>query len=165
VGDPQPVPSVGVPASDLLLDNQPFPLGWIVFPCDPDCGDAERADIARRDFVGPANGPGHALQDVFHFANEDDALAKFKRYEASVAYSSPLEVTYLSPIADEQFLHCGLDEISGCRAGLQYGNYFVYFYFDIDDGEGRGLGIEEVEPILRAMDERVIELLHTLPPS
>jgi hypothetical protein len=35
----------------------------------------------------------------------------------------------------------------------------VYFYFDIDGSRGDGLKIEEVEPILLAMDERASELL------
>lgn len=158
VGDPQPVPAVYIPASDLLLDNQSFPTGWRVLPCDPDCDDAERADIARRDFVGTVDRPGAVVQDVFHFANEEDALAKFERYEETDALLSPLEITYRSPFADKQYVYCKLDNTPGCSVGLQYDTYFIYFYLHIDDGSGYGLELEEVEPVLRAMDQRVSEL-------
>ena len=63
-----------------------------------------------------------------------------------------------------------------CRAGLRYGNYFIYFYFDLrtdyyayylDDEsineemlhEG-GLTFAQVEAILRAMDEHYTELFN-----
>ncbi|MCL4871886.1 MAG: hypothetical protein KJ063_23250 [Anaerolineae bacterium] len=74
-------------------------------------------------------------------------------------FQPPPEISYRSPIADEQYLGCGVDVVPGCRAGLRYGQYFIYFYFDIDGGKGDGLQIEEVEPILRAMDERASLLL------
>jgi hypothetical protein len=159
VGDPQPVPALDIPASHLLLDVESFPSDWKASSCDPDCANAERADEALREF-GKDTLPGHVIQQVFHFASEDDALAKFVRYEETDAFSSSEEISYLSPIADKQYIHCGVDETPGCKAGLQYDNYFVYFYFDIDDGRGYGLKMEEVEPILQAMDERVSELLN-----
>jgi hypothetical protein len=74
-------------------------------------------------------------------------------------FRPPPEITYRSPIADEYYLGCGIDEVPACRAIMRYGNYFIYFYFDIDDGQGDGLKMEEVEPILRAMDARVTSVL------
>jgi hypothetical protein len=51
----------------------------------------------------------------------------------------------------------------------RYQNYFIYLYFDIDavtvggktyqSREPGGLTIAEIEPILRALDERVAEKL------
>jgi len=116
---------------------------------------------------------------VFYFESEWAAKRKFQRYKetdltetAPVArtpfspFQPPPEITYRSPIADEQYLGCGVDVVPRCRAGLRYGRYFVYFSFSLDSGyaDGRkihssGLNLEEIEPILRAMDERVSLLL------
>ena len=58
-----------------------------------------------------------------------------------------------------------MDEVHACRSIFRYGNYFVEFYLEIDDGNGYGLQLHEVEPILRAMDERAAELLEIPLPS
>jgi hypothetical protein len=110
---------------------------------------------------------------VFLFGSERRAKAKFQRYEETTSLSPPVEITYRSPIADEQYLRCGVAKVPACWAGLRYKNYFVYFYFSLEsrldlDGnkiEAHGLKIEEVEPILRAMDERASELLGIPLPS
>jgi HEAT repeat protein len=55
-------------------------------------------------------------------------------------------------------------------AGLRYERYFVEFYFSLEgwlwvgfESESTGLRIEEVEPILRAMDELVVEQFEMSP--
>lgn len=162
--DPVPVPAPGVPASDLLLDAQPFPSGWEARPCEPYCEDTENASQALRTFYITGI-PGHVVQQVFYFGSENDAKANFQRYEETTPFSPPSEIDYQSPIADQQYIRCGVDKVPACRAGLRYGNYFVYFYFDIDSGTGDGLKIEEVVPILQAMDERAVDFLGLTPPS
>jgi hypothetical protein len=52
-----------------------------------------------------------------------------------------------------------LDEVSACRALFRYRNFVIEFYMDIDAGQGDGLKMTEVEPILRAMDARASEVL------
>ncbi len=171
LGRPAPTPAPTIPAYDWLLDSSAFPSSWENFPCDPDCGRAERPYEALRSF-GRVKIPGHVIQQVFYFGSERSAKAKFQLYEGSdlseatpsarspfSPFQPPPEISYRSPIADEQYLGCGVDVVPGCRAGLRYGQYFIYFYFDIDGGKGDGLQIEEVEPILRAMDERASLLL------
>lgn len=158
LGQPAPTPMPAVPAYDWLLNAEPFPERWQADPCDPDCERAERPHNALRTF-GIVNVPGHVIQQVFYFGSERSARAKFQRYEETTSFSTPEEISYRSPIADEQYLRCGVDKVPACWAGLRYENYFVYFYFDIDGGRGDGLKIEEIEPILRAIDVRAGELL------
>jgi hypothetical protein len=166
-----PVPAHPISTSELLLDEQPFPMGWQASSCEPYCEREERNGQSGRSFFRTGI-PGHVIQNVFHYSSERAAHVTFDRYKkmnlseatphARAPFSPfqpPPEINYRSPIADEQYLGCGVDVVSGCRAGLRYGQYFIYFYFDIDDGQGDGLKIEEVEPILRAIDERVSLLL------
>lgn len=161
-GDPIPVNPPDVPTSDLLLDESPFPSGWQIDLCEPYCDRDRFLGESSRTF-GRIGIPGHIIQDVFYYRTERDAEAKFQRYDETTGHSPPPEISYLSPIADEQYLRCGVDKRSGienCRAARRYGNYFIYFYFDLDQGYDDGLpSIEDVEPILRAMDERVSEQL------
>jgi hypothetical protein len=126
---------------------------------------------------------------VFYFDGERATQTTFQRYQEtdlpdtvdpdsvqlpSTAFAPPPEIEYRSPIADEQYLGCGVDVVPACRAGLRYGSYFIYFYFDLntryytyyldDDSikaemlhEG-GLSFAQVEAILRAMDEHYANL-------
>jgi hypothetical protein len=121
--------------------------------------------------------PGHVIQKVLYLGDEKEARAKFRTYREtsfgrstsrspSTEFVPPPEISYRSPIADEQYLGCGVDVVPACRAILRYDSYLVYFYFSLDRGsvdgvevEADGLTIEQVEPILRAMDERAAALL------
>jgi hypothetical protein len=177
IGGPQPVPAPGVAASELLLDAGSFPTGWQVHPCEPHCDRAERSSEARRTFA-IVDIPGHVNQTVLHHGSANSAHTVFESYRDSdlssstpearspfVPFSLPDEIAYSSPFADEQYLGCGIDVIPACVAGRRYGQYFVHFFFVIDDGNGVGLKINEVEPILRAMDERYAELFDILLPT
>ncbi len=158
--DPVPVNPSGTPTSDLLLDELPFPSGWQIHICEPYC-DISPNESSRSFYR--ISLPGQVIQDVFYYRTERDAEAKFQRYLETTGHSYPSEINYLSPIADEQYLRCGIVERNGikiCQAARRYGNYFVYLYFDIDEGYDDGLPtIQDVEPILRALDERVSERL------
>lgn len=122
--------------------------------------------------------PGHVIQKVLYLGDEKESRAKFRTYREtsfgrstsrspSTEFVPPPEITYRSPIADEEYLGCGVDVVPACQALIRYGSYVVYFYFDLDqrmaDGvmveTDGGLTIEQVEPILRAMDERAAALL------
>jgi hypothetical protein len=88
----------------------------------------------------------------------------------SIEFLPPPQITYRSPIADEQYLACGVDVVPACRAGRRYERFFVEFYFSLDGWlwigfgpEVTGVRIEEVEPILRAMDELVVEQFEMSP--
>jgi hypothetical protein len=148
-----------------LLDTPAFPNGWTLNQCySQHCfSDAE----ALREF-GVVGVPGHVIQQVFKLGSAESAHAKFRtwrevdfrqRVPPNVQLSPPSEITYRSPIADEYYLGCGVDKVPACEAIFRFGNYFIYFYFDIDGGKGDGLKIQQVEPILRAMDERAATVL------
>lgn len=175
---PTATPPLQVPAWELILDDQAFPEGWSVFPCGPPesaCQRQYREAISYRDF-GRVGIAGHVAQEVsrlesisaarsnFQIAREVD-FRKSKTRSPSTEFLPPAEISYRSPIADEYYLGCGVDVVPACRAILRYGNYFVYFYFSVDDGNGEGLKTEEIEPILRAMDERAALVLGIPLPS
>lgn len=176
-------PAPAVPTSDLLLPVEAFPDGWSIELCNrcEENGESYRIfDVSGK--------PGHVIQHVFYFADGGEAEKKFRTYRASdlveatheVAQPStvlrrPPDITYGSPIADQQYLACGVDIMPICRAGLRYGNYFVYFYLQLKrsyyydylepDEVGNkasydtaGLTLSEVETVLRAMDEHYAEL-------
>jgi hypothetical protein len=158
---PSPTPTL-LPtfhARELLLNALSFPKRWVVFPCKPHCDNRERETHAGRNF-GIVDVAGHVIQDVFRFTTVEAAQAKFRTYRETTFGTPPSEITYRSPIADEYYLACGVDTVLGCHANIRYGNYFIYFYFDIDDGQrGEGLRFHEVEPILRAMDAQATTVL------
>ncbi len=178
-GDQEPTSLPNVPAPELLLDSQPFPKGWEVDPCGPDPSRCFRESYATRSF-GRFAIPGHVLQHVYRFGNVAAAKAKYQRVrevdfgkgrnEPSSEFLPPAEIAYRSPIADEYHLGCGVDIVPACKAIFRYGHYFIDFYFDLDsyreyglDSEGDGLKIEEIELILRAMDERAAVVLGLRP--
>ena len=180
-GDQDSTSLPNVPAPELLLDAQPFPKGWEVDPCGPDLRRCYRESYARRDF-GRFAIPGSVMQHVYRFANVTAAKAKYQRVrevdfakgrnEPSSEFLPPMEIAYRSPIADEYYLGCGVDIVPACRVIFRYGHYLIDFYFDLDsyreyglDSEGDGLKIEEIEPILRAMDERAAAVLGLQPKS
>jgi len=163
---PTSLPLPSVPARELLLATQPFPKGWVVGSCAPDCSRSEGETHAERSFYIPGV-PGHVLQDVFRLPDVEAAQANFQSYREVdfQTFTLPLEIRYRSPIADEHYLGCGVDEVPACRAIMRYGNYFIAFYFDIDNGKGDGLKIADVEPIVRALDQHVAGRLGILLPT
>jgi len=178
-GDHEPTSLPNVPAPELLLDSRPFPKGWEVDPCGPDPSRCFRASYATRSF-GRFAIPGHVLQHVYRFGNVAAAKVKYQRVhevdfgkgrnEPASEFLPPAEIAYRSPIADEYYLGCGVDIVPACEAIFRYGNYFIEFFFNVDKGyvdgveiKGNGLKIEEVEPILRAMDERAAAVLGLRP--
>jgi hypothetical protein len=157
-----------IPTWNLILDAQPFPAGWIADPCGPPQEGCERQyrEMESYQFFGRIGIAGHVLQRVFRLPTVKAAEGKVRTwYEVDFkALAPPPQITYRSPIADEYYLGCGMDRGGPvCRAIFRYSNYFVYWFFIIDDGSGEGLKLEEVEPILRAMDERAAAVLGLRP--
>ena len=179
--DPDPAP--GVPTSALLLTAEAFPEGWSVDPCN---GCEENGESYRT--FGVPDKPGHVDQQVSYYSSDGEAEKAFRTYRASdlteathevrrpsTVLRRPPDITYRSPIADEQYLACGVDVVPICRAGLRYGNYFVYFYFRLKSRyyydylepeevgnkasfDRAGLTLSVVEAVLRAMDAHYAEL-------
>ncbi len=175
------MPTPSIAATELLLDARAFPPGWIVDPCEHYC-DPGLIEAVRT--FGVVGVPGHVIQSVYYLGDDRAAHAKFQTYRDSgfgkarnrsprSEFLPPPEIPYRGPIADEQHLGCGVDVVPACQAILRYGSYFVEFYFDIDSGYAdgveiqtdEGLTIEQVEPILRAMDERAAQVFGVAFPS
>lgn len=169
-------PLPNIPATALLLDINPFPRGWTINQCyTSHCFSYAEAS---REFYRTGV-PGHVIQNVFQFSSLETAQAKFQLYREtdfkkapppqspSTDFLPPSEIIYRSPIADEYYFGCGVDVgVPACRALFRYRNYVVEFYLDLDsylgyglDYAGDGLELEQVEPILRAMDSQAGSVL------
>jgi hypothetical protein len=169
-------PTAGPPAQAFIVSEDVYPSGWKSLPCESllcqSDGSAYEAYL-----VSKANQPGHLIQEVFRLDSIEDASAKFATYRKndfqkkdadpeSTEFSPPVELQYTSPIADEYYFACGREFGLVCRMIARYRNYFVYFYFDMDDGRGYGLTYSDVEMILHWLDGRVSSLLGIpLPPE
>lgn len=147
-------------APDLLIDARAFPSDWQVFPCQPHCDRAERPHLADRSFGIPEK-PGHVIQEVWRLSSELVAEDKYRRNAEvafglrtppDVTFTAPSEVTYQSSIADEYQFGCGVHKLPACKALFRYGQYVVELYIQLDTGEGYGLSLDAIEPILRAID-------------
>ncbi len=173
-GESAPLPLSNIPAWHLLINADTFPKGWEADPCDSTDRLCFSETHALRTF-GRVAIPGHVIQQVYRFNSIEAAQAKFHRVREAdfrprqppnMQFAPPPEITYQSPIADEYYFGCGVDRVPACEAIFRYGNYYIEFYFDLDeyrgyglDVEGDGLKLEQVEPILRAMDERAATVL------
>jgi hypothetical protein len=178
----QSAPTPAAPAWHLLIDDTlAFPQEWNVDPCDSSHRLCFGETHALRGF-GRVGIPGSVIQDVYRLDSVASAKAMFQRARGvdfkksspprvpSSEFLPPSEITYRSPIADEFYLGCGVDVVPACEAIFRYGNYFVMFFLNVDKGYvddveiiGNGLKIEEVEPILRAMDARAAAVLGLRP--
>jgi hypothetical protein len=159
-----------VAARNLLLDAAAFPSTWDVFPCGPDCA-REGYGRAMRTF-GRRNIAGHVIQEITNYVYESSAEGNFQRAQATNfprrdpderPFSTAPSISYTSPFADQYGLGCGIDTVPACRLYARYGNYFVYMYFDIDDGSGEGLQVADVPPILEALDRQIAKHLNIRP--
>lgn len=176
----QPIvtPSSVVLAPDLLLNDESFPQNWHILPGDDEY-DKGPSD-ATREFVPRENRPGHVIQDVLIFRSARAAAAEFRGYREtffhkkpppqtpSTDHRPPPQIQYQSPIADEYYFACGVDIVPICQVLYRYDNYFIYMFFDIESieidgkqygGDDEGLQLEEIEPILRALDAQVADRL------
>lgn len=167
---PTPRLPVDVPAWFFLIDTQSFPPNWETPECTPSVRLCLGNVHALRSFGIPGV-PGHVIQDVYRFSNVSEAQALFlsarkvdfarcvPQRNPCINFLPPPEINYLSPISDEYYLGCGIDVVPACEAIFRYGQYYAELYFDIDSGKGDGLQIQQVKPILRAVDERAASVL------
>jgi hypothetical protein len=168
---PTPTSMPNVPTQDLVVDAVAFPSNWVVAPCEPDCARQYQDEESSRTFYQEGT-PGHAIQVVSRFAGPAAAEAKFELYERtefsksrhlpSTEFAPSPDIVFRSPIADQYDVRCGVEQVPVCKAIARYGQYFVYFYFDLDswlwyglENQGDGLAAKDIELILRAADELI----------
>ena len=173
---PTSTPMSGPPAQVFIISEEVYPSGWKSLPCESllcqSSGSAYEAYL-----ISEANQPGHLIQEVYRLDTLEEASAKFAVYlkndfkkkaadPESTEFSPPVELPYTSPIADEYYFACGREFGLVCQMIARYRNYFISFYFDMDDGRGYGLTYSEVERILHWLDGKVSNLLGIpLPPK
>jgi hypothetical protein len=175
--EPTPTSLPDVPAWYLLLETDAFPRDWAADQCGPTDRLCFGETHALRVF-GRVGVPGSVIQDVHRFEDGTPAYSMFQRARESDfnrchaprspcgEFLPPAEANYRSPIADEYYLACGVNVVPACIAIIRYGNYFIEFFINADRGyidgweiEGNGLKVQEVVPILRAMDEHAARVL------
>ena len=173
VGTPEPLS--GPPAEAFIVSTDAFPPDWEALPCESSlCGVGE--SVYETDFIPVTNEPGHFRQEVWRFDSPEAASAKYSNYlqadfndatgdPTATPFLPPTELPYVSNVADEYYFACGRDQAWICRLNARYRQYFVYFYFDMDDGRGYGLTYSEVERILHWLDDRAVELLNVPSPQ
>lgn len=156
-----------VSAENLLLTAEPFPTSWEADPCATDCDSTKQYGKAMRVFGRPKIA-GHVIQQVTNYVYERSAKGEFQRArEITFPKRAPNEspfisappITYTSSIADDYHFGCGIDIVPACSVLARYSNYYIEIYFDIDGGDGDGLQIVEVQPILEALDTHVASQL------
>jgi hypothetical protein len=162
-------PVSGPPARALIVTGEAYPSDWEAILCDTHLcqnGDATYEQF----FISKAHEPGQFLQEVFRYETTEAASAKYELYRKTdfhkstfdlegTEFAPPVELPYVSPIADEYYFACGREFGLVCRMVARYRNYFVYLYFDMDSGHGYGLTYTEVEHILKWLDEQAAEQL------
>jgi hypothetical protein len=172
VTEPQKPPSDSVSASALLLEPISFPDGWAGSPCDTSLCRQGGGGVtaAERDFYR-AEAPGHVLQEVYRFLDNQAASHKFSVYRAtdfdkpemSFHYeplAPPPEISFRSQIADEYYFACGVEDVPLCRMVARYRNFFVYIYFDhATEKNAGGLTYSQIEHVLEALETKVAQAL------
>jgi hypothetical protein len=160
-------PSPSVPASELLLGVEAFPLGWTFRACQDNCGRIEGEMHAERSFFLP-DVPGLVLLELSRSPDLDVVERQYQSYYETEfrerappnrQFTPPTSESFRSDFADEYYFGCGVDEVPGCRAIFRYGNYFVHFYSSWDNGNGEGLTQPEILQVLQALDAHVTEQL------
>lgn len=146
-----------VSASKLLLTEKMFPEDWIAVYCSKDCSKDESFDDAFREF-GVIGSPGHVIQTVKRYKKESEAIYAFGKFYDSNNKSGYNQIN-LEKISDEQFLFCGFDKTSDCRAAYRFENYIVYFYFSWDEDSREGLSRLEILQVLSGLKNLVNQTL------
>lgn len=165
-----PYPTPAFPIQDLLLDESAFPGGWRADrPFDPE----ERipAEQLARNFLTDKCHPllVGAGQDVYRFYWGADSAAEAYPEQIAIWFSPnrgdwsiPPELSYQSAVADQCRFGCYYDEdfyCKRCQAVAQYGEYIVLFSAHLDPDHPECLSFTDLEQILVAIDERMVEHL------
>ena len=152
---------------DLLIDQSIVPPGWELtepaFPVGDTLCTTECATIGFKvtDDESSIEYGGH---DVYRYLSTGIARRTFEKVYLAMARSlDPVsEWTYQSQIAEQSHFGCG--NMAGnvgvyCQWGGQYEEYIVVFGARVPPGEVSLANIEQMEEVVRAIDERMAEYL------
>ena len=158
-------------AKELIINSENYPADWQAFSCESVLCDSKDGSTYEQSFLPMAHEPGQFFQEVYRFSSISDAREKFLVYQngafnkesfdpKGTEFSIPSEFPYISLVADQYYFACARQFGLVCQMIARYKNYFIFMYFDMDDGRGYGLTFQEVEKILEGLDEQVAHLLY-----
>lgn len=161
---------------ELFVEDSAFPSGWQARL------EMEVDDYPRNNHVHRQFGSGTSAivsQDIWRSYTIRDAKRKFNDLmesqfvpkrplhptELYLPFEPPSEISFQSQAADDFYLACGWWTIASCRLIGRYDNYVVFLHLDHErDYEGRhtdGLTFQQMEPIIEAMDTKIVEIIKT----
>jgi len=168
---PRATPVPHIASEQLLVDVSVFPPGWYV-ELPPHVGDEDIGQLDDRwvQFRWKPLGP-LAGQEVYCFAREKDAAIEYKLQmdvqffsaERLTAWETPMELPYVSPVADQFRLACAnfRDFPSGqftlCTAMAQYDECLSIFSTSMSSEH---MAFEDLKHILVAIDNQAKAALH-----
>jgi hypothetical protein len=163
-----------VRVEDLVLDESAFPLGWQAtsdepwYPEGSMWGPTPYNAIAALGYRGDA---GSASYKVMRYVTTAKAAGEYERLEGvfcadewTTLWIVPGGVTYQSPVADQFRFGCARKgSVPMCRALGQYSEYIVELYMSGERGAIEVMPAQDMERILRAIDERMTSRLGLKP--
>lgn len=148
---------------DLLIDQDMVPAGWELtdplFPVGDTLCTTECATIGFK-VTGDESSIEYGGQDVYRYHSAGIAHRTFERIYLSATrlQTSADGWMYQSPVAEQSHFGCG--KMAGnvevyCEWGGQYEEYIVVFGARVPPGEVSLASIEQLEEVVRTIDEKM----------
>jgi hypothetical protein len=155
-------PQRDFPTEALLLDETAFPPETKAGPTMPMPNKLGSRESRGLTFYGRF---GIANHDVYRYRSAMQAASTFEREttlwfpntQFSGPWTVPSELSYQSSIADRFYLACSIEMgIPMCNGIAQYEEYFIRFNVHMHP---EYMTYQDLERVLRAMDERMVQYL------
>ncbi len=160
------------PIDQLLIDETPFPTGWVAGlpdtnfpPLAPWTSGRKESEYVYRSFYDPSgSGAGNIVIQRFRCTQdaareyEHEIEVTFRDTEWNTPWIAPSGLTFWSVAADQYRYACSLEGTAElarpeCAYIAQYGVYVLKFHIDLYDT--RMITYTDLLPVFRALDERM----------
>ena len=154
---PHKPPEHDCPIEALVLDESVFPMGSKPSHLESPLPRASWASAGRTIYLPR----GIANHDVYQFKTAELAMeeygkrerTRFSEDEQRGPWSTPGEITYRSPIADQYRVACGRSwDLTLCIMVARYDEYFVLVTAQMSED---GMAYADLEKVLQAVDEKM----------
>jgi len=174
---PTPLPGWRLVVSELLLDEEALPEGWVRMRDGPENSSTDPTiNHVYRSWWNQVGGAGTVTQAIwrsYSLREAEEWYAELRQkqfqparpspYDIFVPFETPTEIRFQSEVADEFYLGCGWWGTAYCEVVARYRNYVADLKMDLEATCGEytthGLTYEEIEEIIRAMDARFTAFL------
>lgn len=177
---PTPLPGWRSPVHLLMIDDSDFPDGWEMDYFEEESTDPTINLVWRT--WGRSGIPGTLMQTISRAYSVEDAQAFYRKFQSSytptsspfddvfIPFVAPSEIEFRSLVADEWRFACGWITLPYCLLSARYRNYVTVVRFDLErehvqreDEYTYGLTYEEIEGLLKALNEKFVEFLELHP--